>query len=129
MNDNVMKTVLEGKVCVSSGAAMVESLPWNNHPKFMGVALKHLLTAADTDGKFSSHIVRVQAGCEIGEHIHPGKWELHEVLQGQGTCLIDGKVVEYEPGTSAAIPSDLPHSVRAHGEDLYLMAKFVPALV
>jgi len=129
MSKDFLQEIMSGTVVGTSGATAVAAMPWNNHPKFTGVTLKHLLTGADTDGKFSNHLVWVQAGCVIGEHIHPGQWELHEVLHGQGACLIDGKEVAYAPGISAAIPADQSHSVHARNEDLYLFATFIPALL
>jgi quercetin dioxygenase-like cupin family protein len=129
MSEEFLQAMLTGEVIAGSNQKNVSELSWNIHPKFAGVALKHLVTGADTKGKFSSHIVRIQAGCEIGEHLHPGQWELHEVLQGQGTCLIEGKTIAYAVGTSNVIPADEPHSVQARETDLYLLAEFVPALV
>ena len=124
----VLEQLCQGKVVAGLAAKNVESLPWNNHPAFAGVALKHLITGKDTDGKFSCHIVRIDTGCEIGTHIHEGKWELHEVVKGKGYCLLENEKVDYDAGIVTAIPADLPHSVVAE-EQLYLLAKFVPALL
>ena len=88
-----------------------------------------MITGKQTDGKFSSHLVRVKNGCEIGEHIHEGKWELHEVVCGQGVCRIETSEIPYVKGVTAVIPADLPHSVKAAEADLYLLAKFIPALL
>ncbi len=35
-----------------------------------------------------SHLVRIEAGCEIREHTHPDNVELHEVVSGQGNALL-----------------------------------------
>jgi len=105
-------------------------LPWNPHPTFRGVALKHLVTGADTGGALSAHLVRVEAGCCLQEHVHADKLELHEVVQGAGTCVLAEKTVPYAPGACGLIPAGTLHSVRADaGEDLYLLAKFAPALL
>lgn len=124
----VMEQICQGKVVVGTQTRDVESLPWNNHPAFSGVALKHLVTGKDTDGKFSCHVVRIDTGCEIGTHNHEGKWELHEVVKGRGYCLLENNKIAYDPGVVTVIPADLPHSVVAE-EQLYLLAKFVPALL
>jgi len=129
MTIDILKAIQEGVVFGISEEIKVEELPWNEHPTFSGVALKHLVTANNTDGKFSSHLVRVKSGCEIGKHIHEGKWELHEVMRGHGTCIIESKELEYYGGVTAVIPSDLIHVVKAGDEDLYILAKFIPALV
>jgi len=129
MTTGILKTIQEGLIFYTSDEANVKDLSWHEHPTFSGVALKHLITAKNTDGKFSSHLVRVNSGCEIGEHIHEGKLELHEVLQGHGKCIIESKEVNYYGGIAAIIPSDIPHTVKAGEDDLYILAKFIPALV
>lgn len=104
--------------------------PWNQHPRFPGVALKHLLTGADTGGALSAHLVRVEAGCCLEAHVHAGNLELHEVVRGAGTCALAGRTVRYEPGACGLIPPGVTHSVRADaGEELYILAKFAPALL
>lgn len=110
--------------------ADLRALPWNPHPSFRGVALKHLVTGADTGGALSAHLVRIEAGCRLEEHSHAGSLELHEVVRGAGTCALADKSVAYAPGACGLIPAGVPHSVRAHaGEDLYILAKFAPALL
>jgi len=106
------------------------ALPWNPHPSFPGVALKHLITGAQTGGALSAHLVRVQAGCSLERHIHADSLELHEVVRGAGGCQLADKSVRYEPGICGLIPAGVAHSVRADaGEDLYILAKFAPALL
>lgn len=121
--------IQNGEVFSVIGSARVADLPWNFHPTFPGVSLKHLIIGKDTSGKFSSHLVRVNGGCEIGEHIHEGKWELHEIIAGQGKCIIEGKEIDYIEGVSAIIPAETSHIVKAVDNDLYILAKFVPALL
>ncbi len=129
MSKDFLQAFQEGRIFLGSQDENVQDLPWHEHPQFQGVALKHLVTAKDSGGKFSSHLVRVNRGCEIGNHIHEGKWELHEVLAGRGKCRIDRKELDYCEGVTAVIPSDIPHLVQATETDLYIMAKFVPALL
>ncbi len=106
-----------------------DRLAWNDHASFKGVALKHLIKGEKTGGKFSVHMVRVKAGYMIGDHIHEGKWEMHEVVSGKGSCDRDGVNIHYEPGVIAIIPENINHRVTADGGDLYLLATFVPALL
>ena len=129
MSLDILQSFQEGQIFSAAQEENVTDMPWNEHPKYQGVALKHLITAKDSDGKFSSHLVRVNHGCEIGNHIHEGKWELHEVLRGRGKCSIDQKEVDYRAGVMATIPADIPHVVAATESDLYILAKFVPALL
>jgi len=107
----------------------LNALPWKPHPRFQGVSMKHLLTGAETGGALSTHLVRIEAGCRLEQHIHAGSLELHEVVRGAGVCDLAGKSVPYAPGACGLIPAGVAHSVRAHaGEDLYILAKFAPAL-
>ena len=129
MDLNILQTIQQGQIFTNGQTEAVQDLPWHDHPSFPGVALRHLITGKQTDGKFSSHLVRVKSGCKIGDHIHEGKWELHEVVCGQGTCRIETAEISYTKGVTAVIPADLPHSVQATESDLYLLAKFIPALL
>jgi quercetin dioxygenase-like cupin family protein len=120
-------TVEQGTVVTMQRKTLSKEVPWNAHPTFKGVYLKHLVTGKDTNGKFSCHLVKVEAGYEIGLHTHEGKWELHEVLEGSGECIIAGKKIPYHPEITAIIPENIEHRVKAD-QELYLLAKFIPAL-
>ncbi|MCJ2165459.1 MULTISPECIES: cupin domain-containing protein [unclassified Pseudodesulfovibrio] len=108
------------------GAAGLE---WNAHPAFAGVSLKHLITGHETEGRFSAHLVRLEPGAEIGDHVHETNWELHEVAEGSGQCFLDGKCIPYEPGVVAIMPESASHRVQAGENGLCLLAKFMPALL
>lgn len=82
-----------------------ENIEWSKHPTFDGVELKHIVTAKDTDGLFSYHLVRIAPNCSIKEHIHETQLETHEVISGKGLCINAGE------------------------EGLYLFAKFMPLYV
>jgi quercetin dioxygenase-like cupin family protein len=103
-------------------------IPWSEHAAFAGVALKHLLTARDTDGQFSYHLVRIAPNREIGTHTHSGQLETHEVVDGAGFCVNDGVRLRYAPGTISIFPVGLPHRVCAGEAGLLLFAKFILAL-
>lgn len=119
-----------GSLATPEAATDCATLPWNPHPSFRGVSLKHLVTGAQTDGRLSAHLVRVEAGCTLEEHVHAGSLELHEVVRGGGECRLGEKTVRYAPGACGLIPAGTAHSVRANaGEDLYILAKFAPALL
>lgn len=118
-----------GAVIADGAAKSAADLPWHQHPTFAGVALKHLLTGAETGGAFSVHLVRLEPGAEIGDHVHETSWELHEVASGSGECLLEGRAIPYEPGRIAVMPMKAAHRVRAGEDGLRLLAKFVPALL
>jgi quercetin dioxygenase-like cupin family protein len=111
------------------GDIQAGTLPWNPHPKFAGVALRHLVTGKDTGGRLSLHHVRVDPGCEIGDHAHAGQVEIHEVVAGEGACTVAGKEIRYVPGVIGVLPADTVHRVVAGEKGLLLLASFSPPLV
>ena len=105
-----------------------DTIPWSNHPTFEGVALKHLLTAKDTNGMFSFHLVKIMPNKSILNHVHVNELETHEVIEGSGVCINDGYSINYEPGVISIMEKNTPHEVHAGDEGLFLFAKFIPAL-
>lgn len=106
----------------------ISRLPWNRHSAFEGVELKHIITAADTGGAFSCHLVKVGANMKIGSHVHDAQTELHEVIEGEGVCRYGGRDIFYTAGTVCIIEQGEAHEVLAGDKGLYLFAKFIPAL-
>lgn len=118
-----------GKLYAGAAGRPLGPVPWAAHPAFAGVQLKPLVTAAETGGAFSYHLVRIQPGCEIGLHTHDPQLETHEVIAGAGVCECGGQRIGYQPGVVAILPAGVPHKVTAGPEGLCLFAKFMPALV
>ena len=116
----VQGTVIHGAECTSA-----LSLAWNRHKTFAGVFLKNLLGNESTSGMLSCHLVRIDPNMSIGLHSHPDSMELHEVIAGNGTCVIPDGTFSYAPGTISVIAHDTPHEVHAGGDGLYLFAKFI----
>lgn len=107
----------------------VADAPWNPHPAFPGVFLRHLVLGRDTGGTISVHMVRVEPGGRLDAHIHEGQWEMHRVSAGDGVAVIDGREAEYLPGVAAVIPKGIRHEVTAGERGLMLIAEFTPALM
>ena len=107
----------------------IESLLWNPHPKFAGVALRHLVTGKHTGGRMSLHHVRIDPACAIGDHTHTGQVEIHDVLSGTGTCTLEGTAIPYKPGIAAVMPADRMHRIEAGDKGMLLLATFSPPLV
>jgi quercetin dioxygenase-like cupin family protein len=105
-----------------------DSIEWQKHPKFNGVLTKSLFSGKDSNGNLNAMLVKIEPNCEIGNHIHEGKAELHEVIYGEGITLVDGKSITYKTGIISLIPADVPHSVKADNNGLVLLAKFTPPL-
>ena len=128
MNDTV-KGLSEGKIVYTDKEFNVTDLEWNPHPSFTGVFLKHLVKGDSSDGKFSCHLIRIKDGFEIGEHVHDGKWEFINVVGGVGKGEIAGKEIVCELGVSLVVPENVKHRIVAGNGDVYLLAKFIPALL
>ncbi len=121
--------VANGLLACPEGERLIESLDWQPHPRFPGVALKHLLRGADTQGRISCHLVRVAPGCGLGEHTHESQLEVHTVLEGSGRAGVADRMHAYAPGAVALIPQGDRHFVEAGDEGLLIYATFSPALV
>jgi hypothetical protein len=50
------------RITLPSARLEAAALPWQPHPAFPGVHMKHLVLGADTGGALSCHLVRVAAG-------------------------------------------------------------------
>ena len=120
---------VSGQLRLPTETIQFGELPWNKHPEFDGVELKHIVTSQQTSGQFSYHLVRIAPNKAIGNHIHQTQLETHEVIAGSGTCVNNGTELAYEPGTITILPIGLPHEVKAGADGLYLFVKFIPALV
>lgn len=120
--------VLSGTIYFTDKHIEIDSLLWSQHPVFKGVSMKHLIIGKDTKGQLSFHIVKIESNCFLDTHLHDGKIELHEVLEGSGTMYLDGKDIDYSPGQICVIPANTLHKVVAGEDGLYLLAKFTPAL-
>lgn len=120
---------MDGELCLPGKTISFGLLPWNKHPTFDGVELKHLLTGEDTAGKFSYHLIKIAPGKAIGCHSHQIQVETHEVIAGEATCQIDDREVICKPGDITLFPAGKPHEVHAGQDGLYVFAKFIPALL
>lgn len=128
MNNKLFDAFNNGFLKLPTATAEFSEIPWSKHPTFEGVALKHIVTASDTDGQFSYHLVRIAPNKSIKNHIHETQLETHEVIAGSGICLNDDTEILYEVGTISIMPAGIPHEVNAGNDGLYLFAKFIPAL-
>jgi oxalate decarboxylase/phosphoglucose isomerase-like protein (cupin superfamily) len=121
--------IANGIIALINDDKAIAQLAWNAHPKFPGVFLKHIIQGAASDGKLSCHLVRVNPGCALETHIHENQWELHQVVAGDGHCLLIERRIPYNPGCLALIPQGASHRVEAGAKCLLLLATFFPALL
>lgn len=128
MNNYLFESFNNGSLKLPKTTVEFSDIPWSKHPSFEGVELKHIVTAKDTDGKFSYHLVRIASGKSIQNHIHETQLETHEVISGSGVCVNDNSEILYESGTVSIMPAGMPHEINAGKDGLCLFAKFIPAL-
>lgn len=128
MNNNLFEAFNNGSLKLPAKSVEFSTIPWSKHPTFEGVELKHIVTAKDTNGQFSYHLVRIAANKSIKNHIHETQLETHEVIAGSGVCINEGATIPYEIGTISIMPAGIQHEVNAGNGGLYLFAKFIPAL-
>jgi quercetin dioxygenase-like cupin family protein len=128
MNTETFEAFNHGQLRLPDKTIFFEEIEWSKHPVFEGVELKHILTAKDTNGEYSYHLVRIAPNKSILDHIHETQLETHEVITGEGTCINDGCELVYEPGVISIMPKAVHHAVNAGKDGLYLFAKFFPAL-
>lgn len=128
MNNNLFEAFNNGSLKLPAKSVEFSAIPWSKHPTFEGVELKHIVTAKDTNGQFSYHLVRIAPNKSIKNHIHETQLETHEVIAGSGVCINEGAAIPYETGTISIMPAGIQHEVNAGNDGLYLFAKFIPAL-
>ena len=128
MSKHLFEAFNNGYLRLPATTVEFAGIPWSKHPTFEGVELKHIVTAKDTNGQFSYHLVRIAPNKSIQNHIHETQLETHEVIAGSGVCINDGVKIPYAAGTISILPAGIPHEVNATEDGLYLFAKFFPAL-
>lgn len=100
----------------------ISAIEWSKHPKFAGVYMKNLFVG--NEGNFKALLVKIDPHHEIGNHIHEGEDELHEIISGEGSALVGTETIPYNPGAVSFIPSDIEHNIKAGEGGLVLLAKF-----
>ncbi len=100
---------------------------WTPHGSFPGVFTEKVIAGETTDGSATCLLVKIDANMEIGKHVHEDNTEIHYVLEGTGTCVLEGTEIPYSPGVLAVMPKGRLHSVSSE-KGLKLLAIFTPCL-
>ncbi|MDD4254006.1 MAG: cupin domain-containing protein [Methanofollis sp.] len=123
---NIAEVFENGAMLFPTHELEAKDAPWYQHPEWKGVFLKDLVLGNDTGDAFSYHLVRVQGGCEVGDHVHSDQWEWNAILRGSGVFVFDEKEIPFQPGYTFATPPGVRHMVSAGSEELMLLAVFIP---
>ena len=70
---------------------------------------------------FIDENVRIQKsildpGCSIGNHVHEDNYEIVYILEGEATCLLDGKTEIVKAGQVHYCPKGHSHSMKNNGK-------------
>jgi quercetin dioxygenase-like cupin family protein len=125
----ISTNIADGTIHFYNRSENISEVEWTKHPKFKGVYIKHMIKGADTCTLFSSHLVKIDPDCRLERHYHENQLELHEVLEGNGTCLLINERFDYNLGKMALIPKGEMHMVQANENGLTILAKFFPAIL
>ena len=125
----ISTNIANGTVHYADRSENISDAAWVEHPQFKGVYLKLMVKGADTSGLFSSHLVKIDPDRCLETHCHENQLELHEVLEGEGSCQLIDERFDYHLGKMAVIQKGENHRVRAGKKGLTLLAKFFPAMV
>ena len=99
---------------------------WKEHPRFKGIWVKPLLTAAE-NSLANVNVVRVPPGKGIGSHTHGNQVETIYVIAGKSILTLNGTEVAFQAGQIIAVSSSTEHSLRNEGpEMLELLTVFTP---
>ena len=105
------------------------SLPWSPSRSFPGAQVKHLETRSSHPG-LSFHVVKIEAGAEMTEHVHEQSIETLYVISGRCILNVDKQQFGGGAGFCATVPARAPHSVKNAGDTpLELVMVYSPPLV
>ena len=128
MNNGIFEEFDNGSLILPTKTVNFSDIHWTKHPTFEGVELKHIVTAKETNGQFSYHLVRIAPNKSIKNHFHETQLETHEVIAGSGVCINAGVNIPYGAGKISIMLAGVAHEVNAGDDGLCLFAKFIPAL-
>jgi quercetin dioxygenase-like cupin family protein len=70
---------------------------------------------------------RIRAGDEPPIHTHTREDETVYVLEGAITAFVADQRIDVDAGSYAALPKDVPHGLRARGDEARLLVTLEPA--
>jgi quercetin dioxygenase-like cupin family protein len=85
------------------------------------------IDGAGVDGDYAVVQWEVHAGDEPPIHSHTREEETLYVLEGAITAYVGDQAIEVQAGSYAALPKEIPHGLRVHGESAKLLITLAPA--
>jgi|GEM_PF-506910 len=74
---------------------------------------------------FFGRLLCFSRGQNVPVHLHEHKDECFDVVEGQGTLLVDGKEITGVPGTTIYVPAGVTHGLRADGSERWVVRETV----
>src|SRR6476660_5432329 len=90
---------------------MARSVAWNSGELIRGTPFRHLVRAADTDGRFSSQSVVLGAGRLVVPHSHKNEDEFSFVFRGRSGGRVGDHDVVVEEGGFLFKPRGIVHAL------------------
>jgi quercetin dioxygenase-like cupin family protein len=108
----------------------IENLPWSPHPIVKGVQIKPLVSKKEDGLDVTCMLVKVPAGKEVGEHIHPDQDDILYAVSGKAIMWVDGTgEFPLHPGIFVRVPKGTRHRISQVEEELLVYDVFCPALL
>lgn len=63
-----------------------------------------------------AYLVVIPPGGVVEEHVHGSAHELFDVVEGEGTFVVDGRTFQGTTGKCVFVPAGVSHSIRNDGE-------------
>ena len=126
---NTFESFSNGKFKTPLSEKNFSVIEWVNHPKFAGVKQKNIITAKDSAGLFSYHLVYIAPNKEISLHTHENNIETHEIIAGNGKLIHSKKTFTYNSGDISLFSKGSEHAILAGENGIWLFAKFFPAII
>jgi quercetin dioxygenase-like cupin family protein len=108
----------------------IDDIPWAPHPVLAGISIKPLISKKEHNLDVSCILVKVPAGREVPEHIHPEQDDILFPLQGKALMWVEG-VGDFslESGMIVRVPKGRKHKITNVVADLLVYDVFCPALI
>ena len=74
---------------------------------------------------FFGRLVCMKRGQVVPLHIHEHKDECFDVIQGEGTFILEGKEFKAGPGMTIYVPAGTVHGLRADGTEVWVLRETV----